>query len=137
MYKKIMVPVDLENVETLAGAMSVAAQLAEASGGALYYAGVHGGVPSKAAHSPEEYVRKLEAFVAEQSSAHTIQIESLPIYSIDPGSDLATSLIKAAVEAKMDLIVMASHMPGWAEHVFHSNAGYVACHAPMSVFVVR
>lgn len=137
MYKKIMVPVDLEHVDTLSGAMSMAARMAETSGGELVYAGVHGGPPSSIAHGPEEYAEKLKEFAATQPSSVTVKHSTLPIYSHDPGADLATSLVKAAVDNKMELIVMASHMPGWAEHIFHSNAGYVACHAPMSVFVVR
>jgi hypothetical protein len=32
---------------------------------------------------------------------------------------------------------MASHVPGLPEHIFASNAGAVASHAGMSVFVVR
>ena len=32
---------------------------------------------------------------------------------------------------------MASHRPGAGEYVFGSNAGHVAQHAPVSVFVVR
>jgi len=43
----------------------------------------------------------------------------------------------AAKEAGCDLVVMASHVPGFREHILSSNAGYVASHAPISVFVVR
>ena len=38
---------------------------------------------------------------------------------------------------RIDLIVMASHVPGVAEYVFASNAGYLASHADLSVLVVR
>ncbi|MEM7059171.1 MAG: universal stress protein [Pseudomonadota bacterium] len=137
MYKKIMVPVDLEHTELLSGALSVASQLAEANGGELIFAGVHGGPPSSVAHGPEEYAKALDGFAHSQPYAQIGKVSSLPIYSHDVGVEVATSLVKAAQDHQMEVIVMASHMPGWAEHVFHSNAGYVACHAPMSVFVVR
>ena len=137
MFKKIMVPVDLEHTENLTGALSVAAQMAEANGGEIFYAGVHGGAPSEVAHNPDEYKEALDAFAKSQSYAQVGKVSTLPIYSHDPGVEVATALIQAAQDNQMHVIVMASHMPGWAEHVFHSNAGYVACHAPMSVFVVR
>ena len=137
MYKKIMVPVDLEHTEILTGALAVAAQIAETNGAEIFYAGVHGGPPSAVAHGPEEYKDAFDAFAQAQPYARIGKVSALPIYSHDPGVEVATALVKAAQDHQMELIVMASHMPGWAEHIFHSNAGYVASHAPMSVFVVR
>ncbi|MEM9138250.1 MAG: universal stress protein [Pseudomonadota bacterium] len=137
MYKRIMVPVDLNQTDKLAGALSMAGQMAEMCGGELIYAGVHGGAPSEVAHDKDEYAQKLDAFADAQPFAKIVKVSSLPIYSHDPAVEIATGLVKAASEHKIDLIVMASHVPGWAEHVFHSNAGYVASHAPVSVFVVR
>jgi nucleotide-binding universal stress UspA family protein len=32
---------------------------------------------------------------------------------------------------------MGSHVPGFAEHLFSSNAGYLASHTDISVFIVR
>lgn len=137
MFKRIMVPVDLEHIEQLSGALSVANQLADANGGEVLFAGVHGGAPSAVAHEPKEYAEKLRAFTNAHPLAKTGKASALPIYSHDPGVEVAPALVKAACDNQIDVIVMASHMPGWAEHIFHSNAGYVACHAPMSVFVVR
>ena len=137
MYKKIMVAVDLEHTEPLAGALSMAGQMAGMCGAELVYAGVHGGAPSGVAHNAAEYAAKLGAFANEQSYAQIGKVATLPIYSHDPAVEVGTALVKAAIDTEIDLIIMASHMPGWVEHVFHSNAGYVACHAPMSVFVVR
>ena len=37
----------------------------------------------------------------------------------------------------VDLVVMASHVPGFREYIFHSNAGFLASHTDLSVFVVR
>lgn len=55
----------------------------------------------------------------------------------DVAVDLGNVLIKAAEDMGVDLIVMASHIPGLLEHIFASNAGYVASHAKCSVYVVR
>ena len=50
---------------------------------------------------------------------------------------LTGKLLDAVNETGADLVVMASHVPGVLEHIFSSNAGYVARHAKVSVFVVR
>ncbi|MEO1494008.1 MAG: universal stress protein [Pseudomonadota bacterium] len=137
MYQKIMVPVDLENTEQLSGALSVAQQIAEANGSEVLIAGVHGGAPSSLAHNADEYQKKLDTYAASLPCASVCKTSALPIYSRDPGVEIGPAIVKAAQDNEVQLIVMASHMPGWVEHVFHSNAGYVACHATMSVFVVR
>ena len=45
--------------------------------------------------------------------------------------------IDRAEAVHADLVVTASHNPGFAEHLFASNSGYLAAHAPVSVLVVR
>lgn len=137
MYKKIMVPVDLGHVERLAGALSVAGQMAEMCGAELLYAGVYGAEPSAVAPDTAAYLSALEAFVAKQPAGKTHAASALPLFAHDPAVEVAAALVEAAKANGVDLIVMASHVPGWIEHMFHSNAGYVASHAPMSVFVVR
>ena len=51
--------------------------------------------------------------------------------------NVGADIVKAAKDADCDLIVMASHIPGFKDHILSSNAGYVASHAPISVYVVR
>lgn len=137
MFKKIMVPVDLEQQSKLSGALSVAAKMAETFGAELLYTSVHGGGPSMLAHTEAEHRAILQDFVDGQRVCQVCKTTALPLAVHDKPIDLAPALIEAATEHNVDLIVMNSHIPGWAEHVFHSNAGYVACHAPISVFVVR
>ena len=57
--------------------------------------------------------------------------------SHDMAIDLDDVLMRTANEVGADLVVMASHVPGLAEYVFASRAGYLASHAKMSVLVVR
>ena len=137
MYKRIMVPVDLEHTEALTGALSIAGQMAEMCGGELFFACVHGGGSPGVAQTEAEFTEQLDAFARKHPFAQIGKVSSLPIFTKDPGHEIAPALIKAAADNQMELIVMASHMPSWAEHAFHSNAGYVASHATMSVFVVR
>jgi nucleotide-binding universal stress UspA family protein len=57
--------------------------------------------------------------------------------SHDPTADVDDALEQAAEEIGADLIVMASHVPNFADFIFASRAGYLASHSHLSVFVVR
>lgn len=137
MFKKILVPVDLAHVDALSRALSVAAELARSHGAEVVFVGVFGGLPSTAASSPNNYKAKLQTFADEQAQAEGIKASAAPIFSHDPEVELGSALLAAVTNTGADVVVMASHVPGWTEHVFHSNAGYMACHAAVSVFVVR
>ncbi len=137
MFTKILVPLDLGHLDNLSGALSVAAQMAKSHNAEVIYVGVYGNLPTEDVPPPQDYSAKLKAFSDEQAAAHDITTTSVPVFSHDPQAELTSALLSAAADANADLIVMASHIPGWAEHIFHSNAGYIASYAPISVFVVR
>jgi nucleotide-binding universal stress UspA family protein len=137
MYKKMLVPVDLAHVEKLDKALQTARDLATHYKIPICFLGVTPSTPTEVAHSPEEYQRKLDAFADEQASADGVETTTVEYVSHDPARDLYKIRTRAADEQGCDVIVMASHVPGVQEHVFTSNAGYVASHADVSVFVVR
>lgn len=137
MYKKIMVPVDLAHVERLGKALDTAADLAKHYGIPMCYVSVTAETPGPVAHTPREYAEKLARFGAEQAAKHGLEAETAAYTSHDPAVDLDKRLIEAAQDTGSDLIVMASHVPGLPEHIFASNAGAVASHARVSVFVIR
>ncbi|MGF1609443.1 MAG: universal stress protein [Kiloniellales bacterium] len=137
MYKKIMVPVDLAHIEKLHKAINTSTDLAKHYGIPICFVGVTAETPTEVAHNPKEFGERLERFGAKQSERHGLQIDTAAYPSHDPAIDLDETLIKAAQENGADLIVMASHVPGVPEHIFASNAGAVASHAGVSVFVIR
>ncbi|MEW9919938.1 universal stress protein [Marimonas sp. MJW-29] len=138
MQNRILVPVDLENVDKLKKALDVSAKIASDSGATLVYAGVVDAVPTTTARTEgERAADRLRAFSEEQARAHGIKTTEHVALRGDLHLNVGPDVIKAAEEAKCDLIVMASHLPGLKEHFISSNAGYVAAHAPMSVYVVR
>jgi nucleotide-binding universal stress UspA family protein len=137
MYKKIMVPLDLAHIERLDKALTTATDLAKHYDIPVCFVGVTAETPTEVAHTPKEFGEKLEAFGATQSTKHSLNIDTAAYSSHDPAVDLDKTLVKAAKENGADPIVMASHVPGLPEHVFASNAGAVASHAEVSVFVVR
>lgn len=137
MYQKIMVPVDLAHIERLDKAVTTATDLAKHYSIPICFVGVTAETPTAVAHTPKEFAAKLEAFGAAQSQQHNLEIDTAAFPSHDPAVDLDQTLIAAARDNGADLIVMASHLPGLQDHIFASNAGAVAAHAKVSVFVVR
>lgn len=137
MFEKILVPIDLGHTETLARALGVAAELAKSHDSEVIYMGVYGNVPTDVARFSNEYPDKLKAFAEQQAQEHGIKTVPHAAFSTDPAVEIASTILSVTEETGADVIVMASHVPGWTEHIFHSNAGYTACHAKVSVFVIR
>ena len=135
MYKKILVPVDLSHADRLQKALETGADLAAHYGAAVCYVGVTSGGPT--GHNPAEYEAKLKDFAQGESKRRGHPAEAKAYVSHDPARDLGQTLLKAVHELGADLVVMASHVPGIPEHIFSSNAGYLASHADVSVLVVR
>ena len=46
-------------------------------------------------------------------------------------------LIEAVETTGADLVVMATHVPGLADHLWSGHGAHVATHARVSVFLVR
>lgn len=138
MYRKLMVPVDLAHTAALQKALTVAADLARHYLCPLCYVGICPTSPNEIAHNPEEFQRYLEEFGQQQAAHHSLnQVSTLVCTSHDPAVELNQILMQAAVDNNFDLVVMASHTPGLADHLFASHAGYLASHSELSVLVVR
>lgn len=137
MYKSILIPVDLEHVDELEKALAIGADLAKHYGASLHAISVTHAAPGAVAHNPSEYARKLEAFAADQTAKYGVDFRAKVMISHDPAIDLDDTLERAAAEIGTDLIVMASHVPGFFDYIFASRAGYLASHTSLSVFVVR
>lgn len=137
MFSKIMVPVDLKHRDKMSRALSVAKTLANSDGAELHIVGVTMTSPTEVAANPEEFKEKLAAFAEESSREFGVPFEAHAEISHDMTIDLDDILKSTAEKIGADLIVMASHVPGLAEHVFASNAGYIASHVSMSVLVLR
>lgn len=137
MYKKILVPVDLAHADKLRRAIDTAADLSKYYKVPVVYVGVTAALPGSVAHNPAEYETKLKKFAAAQSELHGIEGEARAYVSHDPAVDLDDTLLEAIHETGSDLVVMASHIPNVADHVWPSNGGTIASRSDASVFVVR
>ena len=140
MYKKIAVPVDLAHTNKLGKAIDVAADVAKLYGADVTYIGVTAATPGPEGHTPQEFEKNLQQFADEQGKAHGQKVAAHAVVSHDPATDLDKSLLKAVEEIGADLVVMASHEPGFVDqfwHIWPSHGGAMAKQAKASVFVVR
>lgn len=138
MSNSILVPVDLEHADKLTTALGIAADLARHSGASIVYLGVVDAVPTTSSTTEgDKHAARLHDFAAAQAKTHGVKATAHVALRGDFHLTVGRDIITAAEETGCDLIVMASHVPGLKEHILSSNAGYVASHAPMSVYVVR
>lgn len=138
MYSRIMVPVDLKNADKLNKALDLAGRTAKDSGAELIYVDVVDAVPTTTARTDGDRMQEqLKTFVAEQAAQYGVKATAHVALRSDLRLNVGSDVVKAAKGADCDLIVMASHVPGLKDHILSSNAGYVASHAPMTVYVVR
>lgn len=137
MFSKIMVPVDLENADKLTAALQVAADLTKTYGCGLCYVGVTAAAPGTVAHNPVEYADKLAAFAASQAALAGIEASSHAVVTHDPAVDMDAALVQAVADIEADLVVIASHIPKVADHLWPSHGGQLARQSVASVFLVR
>lgn len=140
MYKNIAVPVDLAHRDRLAKAIDTASDIARHYGAQVTYIGVTANTPGSQSHTPAEYEAHLKDFADEQASAHGHGVHVHVVVSHDPAANLDHDLQQAVEAVGADLVVMATHQPGLADHFWHlwpSHGGAMATHAKASVFLVR
>ena len=138
MFSRILVPVDLNNVDKLTKALDIAAQTAKENDATVVYVGIVDAVPTISTTTEGERIKAvLDSFTAEQAKTHGIKTADHVMLRGDLHLHVGKDIITAAKDGNCDLIVMASHIPGIKDHIFSSNAGYVATHAPICVYVIR
>ncbi|HKL62600.1 MAG TPA: universal stress protein [Woeseiaceae bacterium] len=137
LYRHIGVPVDMAHREKLGKALTTAMELARCYDARVTLVAVTSPAPGEAAHNPKEFRAKLAAFAAELAEDAGVPVDAQTEVIGDPAADLDKALDRQFHELGVDLVVMASHVPGFREYIFHSNAGFLASHTDLSVFVVR
>lgn len=137
MFSKIMVPVDLVHKDTLQKALDVAGDMAKLYGATIDVVSVGGELPGQLGHNPHEFGDRLQGFADELREKYGVTVKADPMMAHDPAVETTAELMKGIEKIGADLVIMASHQPGFLEHIFSSHGGYVAQHAKVSVFVVR
>jgi nucleotide-binding universal stress UspA family protein len=136
-YERIGMPVDLAHPETLEKAAATAAALARTFGASIDLVAVTSPSPGEVARDPHAFGEKLAAYAEDCSRRHGVTFTAHTRICDDPTVELDRTLSEAFHELRVDLLVVASHVPGLREYVFSSNAGWLASHTDLSVFVVR
>ncbi len=140
MFKTILVPVDLGEVEAARPAIDKAVELAESSGGALRLIYVRTIVPvTYMEFMPpafdEEQQGQADAKLAEVAAGVALPTERVST-AVRLGSVYA-EVLDEAEQTGADLIVVGSHRPTMATYLLGSNASTIVRHARCSVLVVR
>lgn len=137
MFTKILIPIDLAHADKLEKAVSTGAKLANSENIPVIFTAVTSSAPGPLGHTPDEFRAKLDSFAAGKASEFGISASGHAVIAHDPATDLEDSLLKAVEETGADLVVMATHVPNLADHVWPANGGRIASHADVSVFLVR
>lgn len=119
MYSTIMVPVDLEHAITLGKAIRTAADIGKLYQSKVILVGVVSSAPSSLAHNSEEFAQKLEQFIQPHTEQCGYPMQSKALTCNDPVAELDRALEKVGDEVGADPVVIASHAPGFMNHLFH------------------
>ena len=139
MYKTVLVPIDLGQIEQGNLLVKTAMKLVEPIGGNFILLNVLPDIPGYVtAQMPEHFlndakddaVKELEE-VARKSGARD-QANLI----IQQGS-IHNEILSVAEDLKADLIVMASHQPEFSDYLLGTTAARVVRHAKCSVLISR
>ena len=140
MYKRILVPIDLADVELAKPAIATAVMMARESGGAIRLINVLPMTPVMLAeYVPPDFEAQQRA-AAEEAIAIVAKETGLApdkISTVVLLGNVDREILDEAKRMHADLIVMSSHRTGVRTYFLGSNAGHVVRYAACSVLVVR
>jgi nucleotide-binding universal stress UspA family protein len=140
MFKSILVPVDIAEVDVAKPGFDEAVELAKLSGAALRLIHVRSPVPyAMNEYIPAEYYDSDEKSVlkALEDLAAKLDLPKGRVTVVSPFGSVYDEVLKEAARMKTDLIVVGSHRPNWSTYLIGSNAANIVRHAECSVLVMR
>lgn len=142
MYKKILLPIDLNHEASWTKALPTALQLCRDYGASLHIVTVipDFGLPLVGGFFPREYTEKAQEAVTEQLREFVLENipEEIQVQRIVTDGKAYEAILRVAKQLKVDLIVMASHKRKRAEdYILGTNAMRVVQQSKRSVMVVR
>lgn len=140
MFKTILVPVDILDVDTARPALARATALAEVSGGTVRLVHVRSLVPLTymefvPSTFDEEQQRDAEDSLAKLAA--TVELPAERVSSVVRLGSVYAEVLEEAERTGADLVVIGSHRPSMATYLLGSNASTIVRHATCSVLVVR
>ncbi len=142
MYKKILLPVDLNEESSWEKALPTALTLCRSFGASLHVVTVLPDyrMPLVGSYFPKDFADKAHEAITEALHAFIKENvpEDIPAQSVIVDGSPWEAIIKAAKKLEVDLIVMASHNKRkFADYVLGPNAEHVVHHTNISVMIVR
>ena len=141
MFKKILVPVNLQNTALAEKAIGLAVDKAQTSGASLVVMAVAPGfgMPIVASFFPEDAVREALQEIARQLKAYIAENipSELDTTAVVTEGNPAEQIINQAREVNADLIIMPSNDQAMEQVLLGSVSARVARHAHCSVLVVK
>lgn len=140
MYKKILLPVDLDQESSWKKALPVAVEYCQIFGARLHLMTVlpslEGGLIGS--YFPPDFEEKARA----EAKARLDKLAAKVSGNINVTTEVATGpvyeeILTTARSVEADLIVMASHRPELKDYLLGPNAARVVRHSDISVLVVR
>jgi len=141
MYKEILLPIDLNAVDSQGKAVETAIGLARAFGARVHVQTIvpDFGLPLVAGYFPEGFETK--ALENADKALHDFVKATFPpdvtVQHIVGHGSIYQEILRCAKEVGAELIVMASHRPDLEDYLIGPNASRVTRHADCSVLVVR
>jgi len=140
MFRTILVPVDIDDIETSRPALDKAVALADASGGTIRLIYVRSLVPvTFMEFVPADFDTEQQAEAEKRLAAlmKDIRLPKERVSSIVRMGSVYHDVLDEAEKMGAGLIVVGSHRPSMATYLLGSNASTIVRHARCSVLVVR
>ena len=140
MFRAILIPVDIDDIDTSRPALDRAVAMAESSRGTLRVIYVRSLVPTSFMEFIPPHFDTAQQTEAEKRLAALVQGIRLPkegVSSVVTMGGVYHDVLQEAEKMGADLIVVGSHRPTTATYLIGSNAATIVRHAKCSVLVVR
>lgn len=140
MFRTILVPVDLADLEVASPAIDAAVRMADWSGAALRLVNVQQMLPaSYMDYVPPDFDAQQREWAEQELKNVRAKIKLPPerVSMVVRVGGIYPEILAEAEEWGADLIVIGSHRPAMSTYLLGSNAKTVVRHAKCSVLVVR
>ena len=140
MFKTILVPVDLGEVDAARPALDKAVELVNASGGTLRLIYVRAIVPvTYMEFMPPAFDQEQQGEAEKKLAelAATIPLPAERVSAVVRLGSVYNEVLDESEKTGADLIVVGSHRPSMATYLLGSNASTIVRHAKCSVLVMR
>lgn len=136
MYNTILVPIDLSHKERFRPMLDVARKMANENSRIILLTVIEEVPAYIMTQLPAETVSKSLQTAEEELKSIARQYEVMAEVEVRSGHASRT-ILEAAEEKGVELIVIASHRPDWEDYLIGSTAARVVRHAECSVHVLR